>query len=131
VFLVVYCQKCSAENADDADFCKKCGAPLTPAKKDFEAKAEAFGQRVGRRAERWGQRVGTRAEEECFGVTGGGAIFGIIFGLVIIGIGTSFIFGYPGWLLIGPIVTIIFGVLIVVCALNSVRRKRSLMSQED
>jgi hypothetical protein len=128
---VVYCQKCSAENADDADFCKKCGAPLTPVKKDFEARAEAWGQRVGRRAERWGQRVGTRAEEECFGITGGGAIFGIIFGFIIIGLGSSFILGLPVWLLIGPIIMIIFGLLIIVCALNSVRRKRSVRSRED
>ena len=121
---MVYSQKCSAENADDADFCKKCGAPLTPVKQDF-------GRRVGRRAERWGQRVGARAEEECFGVTGGGAIFGIIFGFIIIGIGTSFIFGLPVWLLIGPVVMIIFGLFIVLCALNSVRRKRSVRSQEE
>ena len=128
---MVYCQKCSAENADDADFCKKCGAPLTPVKKDFEARAEAFGKRVGHRAERWGQRVGARAEEECFGVTGGGAFCGILFGFIIIGLGSSLILGLPGWLLIGPIVTIIFGFLIIVCALNSVRRKRSIRSLED
>lgn len=115
---------------DDADFCKKCGAPLTPVKKDFEARAEAFGERIGRRAERWGQRVGARAEEECFGVTGGGAIFGIIFGIVIIGIGSSFIIGLPVWSFIGPIIAVVFGVLIIVCALNSVRRKRSMGSPE-
>lgn len=120
VFLMVYCQKCGADNADDADFCKKCGAPLTPTKRAFEA-----------RVTRWGEGVGKRAEEECFGITGGGAIFGIIFGIIIIGLGFSLVYGLPLWLWIGPIVALIFGILIIICALNSVRRKRTLRKQES
>ncbi|MFW9985701.1 MAG: zinc-ribbon domain-containing protein [Candidatus Odinarchaeota archaeon] len=115
---MVYCHKCGAENAEDADFCKKCGAPLAP-KDDF-----------GRRMGTWGRRFGERAEEECFGVTGGGAIFGIIIGIIIIGLGFSLVYGLPLWLLIGPIIGIIIGALIIVCALNSIRRKRSLRKQE-
>ncbi len=117
---MVYCQKCGADNADDADFCKKCGAPLAPVKKDFEA-----------RVTRWGEGVGKRAEEECFGITGGGAIFGIIFGIIIIGLGFSLVYGLPLWLWIGPIIALIFGILIIICALNSVRRKRTLRKQES
>ena len=118
VFLMVYCQKCGSENVDTADFCKKCGTALAP-RKDFEKRASA-----------WGRRVGERAEEECFGVTGGGAIFGIIFGVIIIGLGYSLVLGITLWMLIGPIVALIIGVLIIVCAFNSVRRKRSRRGQE-
>ena len=114
VFLMVYCQKCGTENADTADFCKKCGTALAP--KTFEKRA--------------GRRVGERAEEECFGVTGGGAIFGIIFGVIIVGLGYSLVLGIHMWLLIGPIIALIIGVLILLCALNSIRRKRSIGGQE-
>ncbi|MFW9983662.1 MAG: zinc-ribbon domain-containing protein [Candidatus Odinarchaeota archaeon] len=114
---MVYCQKCGSENVDTADFCKKCGTALAPWK-DFTKRAK-------------GRRVGERAEEECFGVTGGGAIFGIIFGVIIIGLGYSLILGITLWMLIGPIVALIIGTLIIICALNSVRRKRSLRSRSD
>jgi hypothetical protein len=115
---MVYCQKCGAENADKADFCKKCGTALAP-KKD-----------LGERADAWGRRVGGRVEEECFGITGGGAICGIIFGVIIIGLGYSLVLGVHLWLLIGPIIAIIFGILIILFAFNSIRRKRSLKGQE-
>lgn len=117
VFLMVYCQKCGSENADTADFCKKCGTALAPWK-GFEKRAR-------------GWRAGERAEEECFGVTGGGAIFGIIFGVIIIGLGYSLVLGITLWMLIGPIVALVIGILIIVCAFNSVRRKRSLRSRSD
>lgn len=115
VFLMVYCQKCGSENVDTADFCKKCGTALAP--KAFEKRGR-------------GRRVGERAEEECFGVTGGGAIFGIIFGVIIIGLGYSLVLGIQLWMLIGPIIALVIGILIILCALNSVRRKRSLRGQE-
>ena len=118
VFLMVYCQKCGSENVDTADFCKKCGTALAPMK--------AFEKRAGV----WGRRVGERAEEECFGVTGGGAIFGIIFGVIIIGLGYSLVLGIQLWMLIGPIIALIIGILVIICALNSVRRKRSIRRQE-
>ncbi|MHA2314492.1 MAG: zinc-ribbon domain-containing protein [Candidatus Hermodarchaeia archaeon] len=113
---MVYCQKCGSENVDTADFCKKCGTALAP-KKDFKRRVR-------------GRRVGERAEEECFGVTGGGAIFGIIFGVIIIGLGYSLVLGIQLWMLIGPIIALVIGILIILCALNSVRRKRSLRGQE-
>jgi ribosomal protein L40E len=111
VFLVVYCQKCGAENADEADFCKKCGAPLAPVKRH------------------WRERVGKRAEEECFGVTGGGAIFGILFGIVVVVLGLALVYQVPIWIVIGPIVAIVIGVILILFALNAIRRKR-LASKE-
>jgi len=30
---MAYCVKCGTKNEDDAEFCKKCGAPLTGIKK--------------------------------------------------------------------------------------------------
>ncbi|MFW9832087.1 MAG: zinc-ribbon domain-containing protein [Candidatus Thorarchaeota archaeon] len=108
---MVYCQKCGTENPDVADFCKKCGAPLAPVKRP------------------WREKYGGRAEEECFGVTGGGAICGILFGIVIIALGFSLVYGIPTWIIIGPIVGLVVGVLIIICALNSVRRKRIIQRE--
>ncbi len=108
VFLVVYCQKCGTENTEEADFCKKCGAPLAPVKRT------------------WREKYGDRAEEECFGVTGGGAIIGILAGLIVVVFGLALILQIQIWMLIGPLVGIIVGFVILICALNSIRRKRRI-----
>lgn len=108
---MVYCQKCGTENADEADFCKKCGTPLAPLKRH------------------WRERVGTRAEEECFGVTGGGAIFGILFGIVIVVLGLALVYQIPIWFVIGPIVAIAVGVILILFALNAIRRKRRIRTE--
>ncbi|MFX1510762.1 MAG: zinc-ribbon domain-containing protein [Promethearchaeota archaeon] len=105
---MVYCQKCGVENADEADFCKKCGAPLAPVKRP------------------WRVKYGERAEEECFGIAGGGAIFGVIAGIVVIVLGLALVIQIPIWFVIGPIIGIIFGALIIIFALNSIRHKRRM-----
>ncbi|MFW9935103.1 MAG: zinc-ribbon domain-containing protein [Candidatus Thorarchaeota archaeon] len=108
---MVYCQKCGADNPDEADFCKKCGAPLAPIKRT------------------WRQKYGGRAEEECFGFTGGGAIFGIVAGLVIVLLGFSLVFQINFWFLIGPLIGLIVGFLILICAFNSIRQKRRIREE--
>ena len=108
---MVYCQKCGAENTDEADFCKKCGAPIAPIKR------------------RWREKYGDRAEEECFGTTGGGAICGILAGVFVIILGLAIVLQIHIWFLIGPLVGLVIGILILLCALNSIRRKRRIRGE--
>jgi len=114
---MVNCQKCGAKNAEDSDFCTKCGARVQLAK----PKAAAKGEEIGAKAEEWGRRMGERAEQECFGLPGGGAICGAIFGLLIILLGLSIVFAWPFWYLIGPLMVIIIGLLIVVASIYAYR----------
>jgi tetrahydromethanopterin S-methyltransferase subunit E len=115
---MVTCQRCGAKNAEDSDFCTKCGAKLGLA----EPKMAAKGEEIGRKAEEWGRRMGERAEEECFGLPGGGAICGAVFGLLIIIVGLSIVFTWPFWFLIGPLVVIVIGVIIVVASIYAYRK---------
>lgn len=114
---MVDCQKCGAKNAEDSDFCTTCGAKLQQAK----PKAAAIGEEIGRKAQAWGERMHQRSEEECFGLPGGGAICGAIFGLLIIVFGLSIVFTWPFWWLIGPLMVIIVGLLIVVASIYAYR----------
>jgi hypothetical protein len=66
-----------------------------------------------KRDECFGPEEEWRFEEECFGLPHGGAIVGIIFGLVILVFGFAWLIGRPFWEYIGPIVLILVGVLII------------------
>ncbi len=101
---MVYCSKCGAKNSDDAKACTQCGASLYP------------GVEPTRRYER-------QREEECFGLPGGGAIAGIIFGIIIILAGLSWFLGFDFWENFGFILIIILGVLILAGALYRLRRR--------
>jgi uncharacterized membrane protein len=114
---MVNCQQCGAKNAEDSDFCTKCGVKLELAKPKIAAK----GEEIGRKAEEWGRRMGERAEEECFGLPGGGAICGAVFGILIILFGLSIVLAWPFWFLIAPLTVIIIGVLIVVASIYAYR----------
>lgn len=105
---MVYCTKCGTKNEEDAVVCVKCGASL-----------------VTRPA--W-RRERRRAEEECFGLPHGGAIVGLVIGIIIILVGLSQV---PGLLpeidlgkYIGALAIIILGVLILAGALYSYSRRR-------
>lgn len=99
---MVYCTKCGAKNDDDAVNCVKCNEPL-------------ISSRAARRERR-------RKENECFGLPNGGAIFGIVFGLLIVLWGVSaFLEIELNW---WPFLVVVIGVLMVAGALYSMGRKR-------
>lgn len=106
------CAACNYENEDDADFCARCGAHLTDvkAKPQIEKKDDdCFGSE----------------ENECFGLPYGGAICGLIFGIVIILWAVGPFIGLYIWDYFWPFILFIFGALIIAGAIYSMRRRRS------
>ena len=102
---MVYCTKCGTENANDAENCKSCGAPLHPSPyREY---------RFRRRSE----------EDVCFGGRGG-ATWGIIIGLFILVIGVSSLLGdaysWLAWDKLWPLFIILVALMIIV---NSVMRR--------
>jgi len=102
---MVYCTKCGAKNEEDAAVCVKCGAPLVAPP-------------PWRRMERW-----RPAEEECFGLPHGGAIIGLVIGIIIILVGLSMLPGIEIGKYIGAVLVIIFGILILAGALYRYSRR--------
>jgi uncharacterized membrane protein YvbJ len=100
---MVYCTKCGTKNEEDAAVCVKCGASL--------------GARPAWRRER------RRAEQECFGLPHGGAIVGLIIGIIIIIAGISWLAGIDLERYFWPFIVIIFGILIVAGALYGYSRR--------
>lgn len=113
---MVYCVKCGTKNPDDAKTCSQCGAPLY-------SLTEGELRRHGK--ECFGAEPHERVEEECFGIPIGSTVIGLVFGIIIIIVGFSFLLrelygiSVPWW----PLVIIIFGILIVVGAIYSLSRK--------
>lgn len=70
---MTYCPKCGTKNEDDAEYCKKCGAPLDITKKGYE------------------KNMDKRCEEECAGGKGGRG-WAIFWGVIIILVGLFIIF---------------------------------------
>jgi tetrahydromethanopterin S-methyltransferase subunit E len=103
---MVTCPKCGASNEEDAKFCVNCGARL-------EVRRERHGDACFGEPER-------RMEHECFGLPYGGAIIGIIIGLVIIMSGISTLFGLNLWEHAWSFFVIIIGLLIVAGAIYGV-----------
>lgn len=107
---MVYCAKCGAKNEDDAEVCAKCGEPLYARKRVTTRKEDTC----------FGPREERRFEEECFGVPYGGAIIGIIFGIIILIFGVTWIIStsigieIDVWKYIGPIFVILIGTLIII-----------------
>lgn len=106
---MVYCVNCGAENEENAEVCVKCGAPLhVPKRATTRRKDNCFGPREEK-----------RFEEECFGLPYGGAIFGIIFGAMILIFGIAWVIStaigieIDVWRFIGPAMVIIIGILII------------------
>lgn len=110
---LVYCTKCGTKNEDDVTVCSNCKASLrevTP--KRHRSQSGCFGSSEGR-----------RSEEECFGFPYGGAIAGIIFGLIIVIIGFAILSGLEVWAVLWPLLIVILGVLIIAGALYGMRRE--------
>lgn len=99
---MVYCSKCGTDNEENTKFCIKCGAPLYP-------------ERVG--------RIRPERRDECFGLPRGGAIFGLVIGLIIILVGLRDLLGWR--IDMGPFVAIIIGILFLAGALYGLSRRRS------
>lgn len=110
---LVYCTKCGTQNEDDAKICVKCGAPLDisrPARR-YRSDEGCFGS--GRR----------HREDECFGLPHGGAIAGIIFGIIIVLFGLAVASKIDLGPYLGALVLVIFGILIIAGALYGMRRR--------
>lgn len=120
---MVYCTQCGTENEEGAKFCSKCGVGLEVSKEEsLESRMEEWGEEFGRRAEKWGEEFGKRAEEECFGLPHGGAIAGLVVGLIIILVGLSWATGFV-WESFWPAVIIVIGLLIIAGAVYGLSRK--------
>jgi uncharacterized membrane protein YvbJ len=111
---LVYCTKCGTKNEDDAAECTKCGATLHASRPERRHRSDdnCFGPRESR-----------RMENECFGLPHGGAIAGIIFGIIIIIIGLAIFSGLQLWDYLGPAIIVIVGILIIAGALYGMRRR--------
>jgi len=106
---MVYCTKCGTKNEEDAVVCVKCGESLV---------ARPPWTRARRRA----------AEEECFGIPHGGAVAGLVFGIIIILAGFIWVLQAAhvipsGVELLWPFIVIIFGILVLVGALYRFGRR--------
>lgn len=104
---MTYCTKCGANNEEEAVVCIKCGAPLH--------KVPSPSWRYERR----------RAEEECFGLPHGGAIVGLVVGLIIMFVGFSWLVSRVAGIDIDvwPFIIIIFGILVLAGALYGLRSR--------
>lgn len=110
----MYCAKCGTKNEDNATECAKCGAALQVPRPErrYRSDNNCFGPHERR-----------NMEDECFGLPHGGAIAGIIFGIIIVIIGLAILSGLRIWDYLGPLIMVIIGVLIVVGALYGMRRR--------
>lgn len=115
IIVMVYCDKCGVNNSDDAKFCVKCGANLMSSQEkwEWERRVEEWGEDVGKRAEKWGKQMEREFKDECFGLPHGGAIVGIIFGIIILILGFALLANINIWNYLGPIAAIIVGILII------------------
>lgn len=110
---MVYCHNCGTKNDDDAEFCSKCGEPLKDVS-DYE----------GRSRPRHHDDRYSRQREECFGLPHGNIIAPLIFGIILILVGLSSIYGFEVWRVLWPSIIIIVGILIVIGAIYSTRKGR-------
>jgi uncharacterized membrane protein YvbJ len=107
---MVYCSKCGTQNSDDSRNCTNCGAPLYT---------------VGTRYPGSEREHYRRVENECFGLPNGGAIAALVFGIIIILVGTSLFLqanyniSFNFW----PIIIVIVGVLVLAGGLYSRQRR--------
>lgn len=110
--ILVYCSKCGTQNPDDARVCSNCGAPLYTVGQPYRGSDQEHYRRV---------------QGECFGLPNGGAIAGLVFGVIIILLGVGLFLQASGyienfWNIFWPLILVIFGVLVLAGALFGRRR---------
>jgi ribosomal protein L40E len=109
---VTYCEACGTKNEADAQFCAKCGSSLQVAKPKPKEKRDedCFGSE----------------ERECFGLPHGGAVCGIIVGVLIIIWGLASVLGVLNlWGQYWPfILAVLFGSLLIAGGVYSASRRR-------
>jgi ribosomal protein L40E len=117
---LVYCPKCGAENEDAAEKCVKCGASLYSTKRASRRRDDAC----------FGPREERHFGEECFGLPYGGAIVGLLFGVIILILGAAWVVSLSlgieidVWKFIGPVVVIFIGALIVAGVVYGLSHRR-------
>ena len=92
--------------------------------KRWERRAEEWGEEFGRRAEEWGKRMEREFKDECFGLPHGGAIVGIILGIITLILGFAWLANINIWTYLGPLAVIIVGILIIAGVAYGVTRRR-------
>ena len=80
---------------------------------EWERRIDEWGEDVGKRAEKWGKQMEREFKDECFGLPHGGAIVGIIFGIISLILGFALLATIDIWSYLGPIGAIIVGILII------------------
>ena len=114
IIVMVYCVRCGVKNLDEAKFCVKCGENLNNSQeKKWDEQIDAWGEDVGKRAETWGKQMEREFKDDCFGLPHGGAVVGIILGVMILILGFAWLANINIWRYLGPIAAIIVGVLII------------------
>lgn len=107
---MVYCSRCGTQNADTYSHCTNCGAPLYTVGQQYPGSDREHYRRM---------------ENECFGLPNGGMIAAVVFGVIIVLVGLSFLLGAYGIdFVFWPFIIIIVGVLIMVGALYGRRQRR-------
>ena len=110
---MVYCPKCGTNNEEGAQFCNKCGASLTSAKREYDKECE------------------DRCEEECHAGPRRPSLFwGVI--LFLIGLWIVFEFGLkniqgmPTWISnfnFGWVIPVIIGLAIISVAIRMITKR--------
>ena len=113
---MVYCQSCGTKNSDTEEICINCGKALyAQGYAEMKKGDDCFGER-------------DKAEDECFGVPGGGSVFGLLFGAIIIVAAVSWAFGFDLSIFwnnyIGPLFVGAIGLLIIIGSLIALRKSR-------
>jgi hypothetical protein len=109
---MVYCSKCGENNEEGSEFCVKCGASLYPGRQGEERDEGCFGSRDRRHG------------RECFGLPYGGAIAGIIIGVLILATGLGQLFDINVGRYMGSIGAIVIGIRIIAGTIYGITQRR-------
>jgi uncharacterized integral membrane protein len=110
-----YCQNCGTKNEEGVEFCTKCQQPLYDTRRRRTRHDGCYGE--------------GRPEQGCFGLPHGGIIVGILFGLILLIYGVSWVLSitlgisFSGQL-VGPLIVIAIAILIIAGAIYQLRRRK-------